>query len=218
MDILLKVQGSALGGLAVEVEPALSEERAREQSTCKRPEAASAACGFPACAKDLAKTQSPLAAGRSDPCQRPRIRESAFHRSPMKPELRQILAQSQLSYGRDPGRDLASEASETRKVDCLSSGLCPRICRLLEESRIVAPKVMPYGTYVCNVYAIFSPKRDDIHEALLAKDVQTGIHYPLPVHLLEVPKNLGYHGGDSVSRTDRNRRTQPPDLSRVFPN
>jgi dTDP-4-amino-4,6-dideoxygalactose transaminase len=67
---------------------------------------------------------------------------------------------------------------------------------LLEGSRIATPKVMPYGTHVFNVYAILSPKRDDIHEALQAKGVQTGIHYPIPVHLLEAWKNLGYHEGD----------------------
>ena len=67
---------------------------------------------------------------------------------------------------------------------------------LLEGSSVATPNLMPYGTHVFNVYAVLSPRRDDIHEALQAKGVQTIIHYPIPVHLLEAWKNLGYHEGD----------------------
>ena len=67
---------------------------------------------------------------------------------------------------------------------------------LLKGSGLVTPKVPSDGSHVFNVYAIRSPWRDAIQETLQAKGVQTGIHYPFPIHLLEAWKDLGYHAGD----------------------
>lgn len=47
-----------------------------------------------------------------------------------------------------------------------------------------------------NLYCISSPRRDDIREALLAKNIQTGVYYPRPLHLQRVYASLGYSVGD----------------------
>lgn len=47
-----------------------------------------------------------------------------------------------------------------------------------------------------NLYCITSPRRDDIREALLAKNIQTGVYYPRPLHLQRVYASLGYSVGD----------------------
>jgi dTDP-4-amino-4,6-dideoxygalactose transaminase len=46
------------------------------------------------------------------------------------------------------------------------------------------------------VYAIRTPQRAAWQEALQAQGIHTGIHYPIPVHLLEAFADLGYERGD----------------------
>ena len=67
--------------------------------------------------------------------------------------------------------------------------------RLLAGSGIVTPKAMPYAYHVYHVYAIRTPHRSAWQEALQAKGIQTGIHYPTPVHLLPAFADLGYREG-----------------------
>jgi len=40
------------------------------------------------------------------------------------------------------------------------------------------------------------PQRDKFQGALTAKGVQTGIHYPIPVHLQPAYADLGHKAGD----------------------
>jgi dTDP-4-amino-4,6-dideoxygalactose transaminase len=68
--------------------------------------------------------------------------------------------------------------------------------RLLAESGVKTPKTMPYARHVCHVYAIRSQERDALQRALAEREIQTGIHYPTPVHLLPAFADLGYHKGD----------------------
>ena len=60
---------------------------------------------------------------------------------------------------------------------------------------VETPAVMPYATHVYNVYAIRSPRRDAIRDALRAAGVETGVHYPAPVHLQPPYAGLGYGAG-----------------------
>ncbi len=68
--------------------------------------------------------------------------------------------------------------------------------RLLRESPIETPQAMPYGRHVYHVYAVRSRERDDLQRTLQAHGVQTGIHYPIPVHLQPGYRDLGYLAGD----------------------
>ncbi|MEW6715927.1 MAG: DegT/DnrJ/EryC1/StrS family aminotransferase [Chloroflexota bacterium] len=71
-----------------------------------------------------------------------------------------------------------------------------RYDELLKDSGVRTPTVMPYSRHVYHVYAVRTPLRDDLQQALLAQGIQTGIHYPIPVHLLEAHADLGYQSGD----------------------
>jgi dTDP-4-amino-4,6-dideoxygalactose transaminase len=55
---------------------------------------------------------------------------------------------------------------------------------------------MPYARHVYHVYAIRTARRETLQPALAAAGIQTGIHYPVPVHLQPAYADLGYHPGD----------------------
>ncbi len=67
--------------------------------------------------------------------------------------------------------------------------------RLLRGSAVQIPHAMPYARHVYHIYAIRTGQRQGLQEALLAQGIQTGIHYPLPVHLLPAFADLGYGAG-----------------------
>jgi dTDP-4-amino-4,6-dideoxygalactose transaminase len=68
--------------------------------------------------------------------------------------------------------------------------------RLLGNGDLQIPIEMPYGRHVYHVYAPRVQARDRVQQKLNARDIQTGIHYPIPVHLLEAHRDLGYGPGD----------------------
>jgi dTDP-4-amino-4,6-dideoxygalactose transaminase len=66
---------------------------------------------------------------------------------------------------------------------------------LLEGTSIPVPQVMPYARHVHHIYAVRSSQRRVWHETLRTRGIQTGIHYPIPVHLLPAFADLGYQAG-----------------------
>lgn len=67
---------------------------------------------------------------------------------------------------------------------------------LLTAVGVRRPVEMPYARHVYHVYAIRTPKRDIVQESLQAQGIQTGIHYPIPVHLQKAYADFGYGVGD----------------------
>jgi dTDP-4-amino-4,6-dideoxygalactose transaminase len=67
---------------------------------------------------------------------------------------------------------------------------------LLSDSDVLTPEAMSYARHVYHIYAIRTPQRNEWQQALQAKGIQTGIHYPIPVHLLPAYADLGYAKGD----------------------
>jgi dTDP-4-amino-4,6-dideoxygalactose transaminase len=67
---------------------------------------------------------------------------------------------------------------------------------LLADSDLVLPVETPGNRHVYHVYAVLSPARDVLMESLRARGVQTGLHYPDPVHLLPAYTDLEYRLGD----------------------
>ena len=51
-------------------------------------------------------------------------------------------------------------------------------------------------THIYHLFCIKSPKREELMRALRIADIQTGVYYPLCLHLQEVYKNLNYLEGD----------------------
>ena len=67
--------------------------------------------------------------------------------------------------------------------------------RLLVDAGVVLPREMPYSRHVYHVYAVRAADRPGLQQQLQDAGVQTGIHYPIPVHLQEAHADLGYHAG-----------------------
>jgi dTDP-4-amino-4,6-dideoxygalactose transaminase len=49
---------------------------------------------------------------------------------------------------------------------------------------------------VYHVYAVRTPHRDTVRNGLAERDIQSAVHYPIPIHLLEAWRDLGYAQGD----------------------
>jgi dTDP-4-amino-4,6-dideoxygalactose transaminase len=68
--------------------------------------------------------------------------------------------------------------------------------KLLAKADVITPTVMPYSHHVYHIYAVRSTERDLLQQRLHEQGVQTGIHYPIPVHLQPAYADLGYQAGD----------------------
>jgi dTDP-4-amino-4,6-dideoxygalactose transaminase len=58
------------------------------------------------------------------------------------------------------------------------------------------PVEAPGRDHVWHLFVALHPDRDRIREGLEARGVQTGLHYPLPVHLQKAYAHLGHGPGD----------------------
>lgn len=67
---------------------------------------------------------------------------------------------------------------------------------LLRGSDVETPAVMPHSRHVYHIYGVRTPRRDALQQRLTALGIQTGLHYPIPVHLLRAYADLGYTRGD----------------------
>ncbi len=70
-----------------------------------------------------------------------------------------------------------------------------RYDKLLSGSGVPTPEALPHNRHVYHIYAIRTKHRQEWQDALLAAGVQTGIHYPIPIHLLPAHADLGYSRG-----------------------
>ena len=68
--------------------------------------------------------------------------------------------------------------------------------QLLADCAMGRPTEMPWARHVYHVYTLRSRDRDAVLAALDKQGVQTGIHYPVPVHLQPAYADLGYKRGD----------------------
>lgn len=66
---------------------------------------------------------------------------------------------------------------------------------VLQEAGVVRQSVPQGRRHVYHVYAVRSADRGRWQEQLSAQGIQTGIHYPTPVHLLPAFADLGYQVG-----------------------
>ncbi len=67
---------------------------------------------------------------------------------------------------------------------------------LFTNSDLITPYCPPHITPIYHIYAVRSKQRDALQKHLQAHGIETGIHYPIPLHLQPVYKNLGYKRGD----------------------
>ena len=70
-----------------------------------------------------------------------------------------------------------------------------RYDELLAGSEYPTPVALDHNRHVYHVYAIRTPDRAALQQHLQEQGVQSGIHYPTPVHLLPAHQDLGYRQG-----------------------
>ena len=70
-----------------------------------------------------------------------------------------------------------------------------RYDRNFAGTKVAAPAAMSYARHVYHIYAVRTRQRQVWMEALQGQGIQTGIHYPIPVHLLPAYSDLGYRAG-----------------------
>ena len=61
---------------------------------------------------------------------------------------------------------------------------------------IVLPREIPGSRHVWHQYVIRCSRRDALREFLAARKIGSEIYYPVPLHMQEALKSLGYHEGD----------------------
>jgi dTDP-4-amino-4,6-dideoxygalactose transaminase len=84
----------------------------------------------------------------------------------------------------------------------------------LASSGVDLPRAMPYNRHVYHVYAVQTLQREELAAALQAQGIQTGIHYPIPIHRLEAWAELNYPVGSfPVAEAVANRVLSLP----IFP-
>ena len=73
------------------------------------------------------------------------------------------------------------------------AGLYDRLLR--DTPQIITPWCARWNQHVYHIYAVRVPQRDRVLQALEGKGIGCAIHYPVPVHLQEAYRSLGYRPG-----------------------
>ena len=68
--------------------------------------------------------------------------------------------------------------------------------RQLEDTPAVLPRERRDVRHVYHLYVVRLAQRDAWRDRLTEAGVQTGVHYPIPVHLQPAYRDLGYSAGD----------------------
>jgi dTDP-4-amino-4,6-dideoxygalactose transaminase len=67
---------------------------------------------------------------------------------------------------------------------------------LADVPEVRIPRAHPGNEHVYNQYTIRAPRRDELRTFLESRGVGSGVYYPLPLHLQECFRPLGYARGD----------------------
>jgi dTDP-4-amino-4,6-dideoxygalactose transaminase len=68
--------------------------------------------------------------------------------------------------------------------------------KALADTGIEVPVEMDYSRHVYHLYVIQSENRDALRQQLADVGIESGLHYPIPLHLQEAYRFLGYKQGD----------------------
>lgn len=73
---------------------------------------------------------------------------------------------------------------------------------LLKDARVTTPYLAPERKHIYHQYTIRVTKRDELQKKLRQLEIASAVYYPLPLHLQEVYKSLGYPEG-SLPESER---------------
>lgn len=66
----------------------------------------------------------------------------------------------------------------------------------INNPEVVLPYVPDYTTPVWHIFGIRCKRRDELEKYLNVSGISTNKHYPIPMHLQECYKELGFKKGD----------------------
>lgn len=66
---------------------------------------------------------------------------------------------------------------------------------LLADLDVVTPTEMPHVRHIYHLYVIRVKQRDRVREALAERGVACGLHYPIPIHMLDAYSHIGKSQG-----------------------
>ena len=67
---------------------------------------------------------------------------------------------------------------------------------VMADAQLSLPVEMSYGRHVYHLYVVQSEDRDTLRQQLTSAGIDTGLHYPIPLHLQEAFRYLNYSKGD----------------------
>lgn len=68
--------------------------------------------------------------------------------------------------------------------------------KLLKGLPLTLPQIASDRSHVFHIYAIQTEKRDKLIKFLIKNGIETGIHYPIPIHLQKAYENMNFKKGD----------------------
>ncbi|MDI6717048.1 MAG: DegT/DnrJ/EryC1/StrS family aminotransferase [Actinomycetota bacterium] len=68
--------------------------------------------------------------------------------------------------------------------------------KLFAGTNVITPVELNHVKHVYHLYIIRVPNRNEVESALKAKGIGCGVYYPVPLHLQDAYKDLGYSQGD----------------------
>jgi dTDP-4-amino-4,6-dideoxygalactose transaminase len=74
--------------------------------------------------------------------------------------------------------------------------MAERYDQLLSDSGVITPVEMPHARHVYHLYVVQVENREALRQELGERGIETGLHYPIPLHLQKAYGSLGYRRGD----------------------
>ena len=91
---------------------------------------------------------------------------------------------------------LSAKLSHLERVNQERRRIAKMYLEGIKNSEIILPFIPDYATPVWHIFAIRCNRRDELEKYLNDAGIGTNKHYPIPMHLQECYKNLGFKEGD----------------------
>ena len=91
---------------------------------------------------------------------------------------------------------LAGQTAPSGSLECPAQRARVAYSTALADGPFVLPKIAANRTHIFHLYVVQTENRAALQEFLNQRGIATGIHYPIPIHLQEACKDLGYGRGD----------------------
>jgi dTDP-4-amino-4,6-dideoxygalactose transaminase len=73
----------------------------------------------------------------------------------------------------------------------------------LAATSIIPPETSLEGGHNFHLFGVRSNNRDNLSKFLARRNISSGIHYPVPLHLTNAYQNLGYPGHGSLPVSEK---------------